>query len=881
MKTSNEIRKQFLDYFSARQHEIVRSAPIVAKDDPTLLFTNAGMNQFKDNFLGIKAPAAPRLADTQKCLRASGKHNDLDEVGHDTYHHTMFEMLGNWSFGDYYKAEAIEWGWDLLTNVYGIDPDLIYVTVFGGDADDNLGEDAEAVAEWQKWIGDDRILRFDKKDNFWEMGEVGPCGPCSEIHIDLRRPEEKAKVPGAELVNADHPEVIEIWNLVFMEFNRKADKSLVPLPAKCVDTGMGLERLVMALQGVKSNYDTDLFRPYIDFLEREYGAKYGRSEEETIAMRVVMDHIRAIAFSITDGQAPSNNKAGYVIRRILRRASRYAFTFLGINVPFLYRLVPVLAEIYRDTFPEVGQQQEYLGKLIEEEEKSFLRTLERGTQLFDEYLRERAGGERLINGAFAFKLYDTYGFPSDLTRIMAEEKGWQVDVAGFNAEMQKQKDRAREAGEVQTGDWVEISALDDLPVFTGYDTLEGTARIMRYRTLETKKKNKTRKVYQLVLDTTPFYAESGGQIGDTGTLRKGDAVIRILDTKKENELIVHEIDRLPEFAEGDWEAQVDPERRRRIKANHSATHLVHAALREVLGQHVEQRGSLVSDALLRFDFSHFQKMTEEEITRVEEIVNARIAEGIALDERRAVPIAEAKELGAMMLFGEKYGDQVRVIVFDPEFSIELCGGTHVTNTHEIRLFKIASEGSISAGVRRIEAYTSDRALAYLGDNLATLEQIRALLKQSQDPAKAVAQLIDSHKALEKELQKLQQAQVGQLKEGLLARIKAVGNFRLLAEVVDVPSGKELKSLAFDLRKDRKNTVIVLGMVNNGKPMLNVAITADLESAGTFNAGQLIRELAAEIGGKGGGQAGFAAAGGRDAEGFPKVMAKALELLEGA
>lgn len=876
MKTSNEIRKQFLKYFQDREHEIVKSAPIVAKDDPTLLFTNAGMNQFKDNFLGIKAPIAPRLADTQKCLRASGKHNDLDEVGHDTYHHTMFEMLGNWSFGDYYKAESIEWAWDLLVNVYQLNPELIYVTVFGGDEEDQLGVDDDAVEEWKKWIPAERILRYGKEDNFWEMGDVGPCGPCSEIHIDLRSEEDKAALPGAQLVNEGHPEVIEIWNLVFMEFNRKADRSLEPLPAKSVDTGMGLERLVMAMQGVKSNYDTDLFSPYIAYLEQNHGCKYGRSQEESIAMRVVMDHIRAITFSICDGQAPGNKDAGYVIRRILRRASRYGFQYLNITEPFLFKLVPVMAEIYKDTFPEIGQQQDYVCKLVEEEEKSFLRTLERGTQMFDEYLKDSNSPDKIVDGSFAFKLYDTFGFPIDLTGIMATENGWTVDMAGFDAEMAKQRGRGQEAGAVKTGDWVEIYPLDDLPEFTGYDAVEGSARVMRYRTLEVKKE----KIFQIVLDKTPFYAESGGQVGDTGTIRKGDSVIKVLDTKKENDLIVHFADSLPEFPEGEWETVVDTERRRLIKANHSATHLLHAALRQVLGQHVEQRGSLVSDTVLRFDFSHYQKMTSEEIAEVERIVNAKIAENIRLDERRNVPIEEAKELGAMMLFGEKYGDNVRVIVFDPKYSVELCGGIHVAQTSEIRLFKIVSEGSISAGVRRLEAYTSDGAFAYLEENLQTLEEMKGLLKQNQDPAKALASLIESHKTLEKELQKLQLEQVGQLKDGLLQKVNAVGNYQLLAQVVNVPSPKELKSLAFDLRRALNNTVIVLGMVNNGKPMLNVVLSEDLETSGAFHAGKMIRTLAAEIGGNGGGQAGFASAGGKDADGFDKAMAKAEEVLQG-
>lgn len=872
--TSNEIRNTFLEYFRKQQHEIVPSAPIVAKDDPTLLFTNAGMNQFKDNFLGIKAPKAPRLADTQKCLRASGKHNDLEEVGHDTYHHTMFEMLGNWSFGNYYKAEAIEWAWDLMVNVYGIDPEKLYVTIFGGDEADGLGEDLEARKEWEKWIAPERILPYDKKDNFWEMGDTGPCGPCSEIHIDLRTEEEKAQIPGHELVNADHPEVIELWNLVFMEFNRKADRSLEPLPAKSVDTGMGLERLVMVLQGKKSNYDSDLFAPYIEFLEKEYGCKYGRSKEESIAMRVVMDHIRAIAFSIADGQLPSNVGAGYLVRRILRRASRYAFQFLGVNEPFLYRLIDIMVGIYEDIFPELPAQAGLIKRIVEEEEKSFIRKLERGTVMFDEYIRSHGEGDKVVDGDFAFRLYDTFGFPIDLTMVMATEQGWTVDEAGFTANMEEQRARSQAATAVTTGDWVEVNAMEGMPVFLGYDHTEINVEIARFRTQETKKG----KIYQVVLNRTPFYAESGGQVGDTGTLRNGEQEIKVLDTKKENDLIVHFVDRLPEDGTGEWTASVDVARRRLIKANHSATHLMHAALREVLGTHVEQKGSLVSDQLLRFDFSHFSKTTEAEIAQVEAIVNRQVAAGIALDERRDVPIEQAKAMGAMALFGEKYGDNVRVIVFDPEFSVELCGGTHVANTSEIRLFKIVSESSIAAGIRRVEAFTSDRALEWLASKVDVLGEMTALLKHPQDPAKALGELIEKHRELEKQLQKLQQAQVGSMKDDLKAKVKDAGAYQLLSEVVEVPSAKELKQLVFDLRKGLKNTVIVLGAVANDKPLLNVAISEDLDAGGAINAGQLIRELAKEIQGGGGGQAFFASAGGKNPAGLPNAIGKAAELV---
>jgi alanyl-tRNA synthetase len=873
MKSSSEIRSQFLSFFQERQHLIVESAPIIAKDDPTLMFNNSGMAQFKDNFLGIKPPKAPRIADTQKCLRASGKHNDLDDVGHDTYHHTMFEMLGNWSFGDYYKTEAIQWAWELLHDVFEIPKADIYVTIFGGDAGDNMPEDVEALEEWKKYVDEDHILRGNKKDNFWEMGDTGPCGPCSELHIDLRSPEEKAAKPGRDLVNNDHPQVVEVWNLVFMEFNRKADKSLESLPAKNVDTGMGFERLCMALQGKKSNYDTDVFRPYIDFLEKEYGCKYGRTEEESIAMRVVMDHIRSICFCIADGQVPSNGKAGYVVRRILRRASRYGFQFLGRTEPFLYRLVDVLAGIYADVFPEVVAQKAFIKKVVEEEEKSFLRTLERGTRLFDEYIGTHSG-DKVIDGAFAFKLYDTFGFPVDLTKVMAKEKGWTVDEKTYEALLEEQKGKGRSNSEVKMGDWVEVQPMNGMPVFTGYESTTGTAAITRYRTVETAKGP----VFQVILDKTPFYAESGGQVGDTGVLRSPNEIIQVLDTKKENDLIVHVVDQLPENAAAEWDAEVDAARRRLIRANHSATHLVHAALRRVLGTHVEQKGSLVNENILRFDFSHFQKVTDAEIAEVEQIVNSKIAEGIALSERRNVPIAEAKTLGAMMLFGEKYGDAVRVITFDQKYSVELCGGVHVQNTSEIRLFKLVSEGSISTGVRRIEAVTGDGAIAYLEQKLTTLESLTDLLRNPQDPARALETLIERNRKLEKDLEKLQAAAVGDLREGLLQKAKAVGGYSLISEVVEVPSDKELKTLAFDLRKGLSNAVIVLGAVFDGKPMLNVVITEDLEKSGKVHAGNLVRQIAKEIQGGGGGQAFFASAGGKDASGIARAVAKAAELL---
>ena len=875
MKTSKEIRQSFLDFFQSKAHSIVASAPIVIKDDPTLMFTNAGMNQFKDNFLGIKEPKAPRLADTQKCLRVSGKHNDLEEVGHDTYHHTMFEMLGNWSFGDYYKKEAIEWAWEYLTEVEGIDPENLYATIFGGDEELGLGEDSEALEEWKKWLPEERILRCGKKDNFWEMGDVGPCGPCSELHVDVRSDAEKAEVPGAQLVNMDHPQVIEVWNLVFMEFNKDSSGSLNSLPAKNVDTGMGLERLVMVLQGKTSNYDTDLFTPYIEFLEKELGCSYGRSEEEAIAIRVVMDHLRAVSFAIADGELPSNTGAGYVIRRILRRASRYGFQFLGLTTPFIYRLVDVLVSVYDQIFPELSAQADFIRTTIHQEEKSFLRTLARGTQLFEDYLTSNSEREdKQIEGAFAFKLYDTFGFPLDLTDLMAREKGWTVDMAGFDAQMEIQRNRARAASQIKAGDWVDVIPMEGLPTFTGYDQTTDEVRIVRHRTSEAKSGS----IYQVVLDTTPFYAEGGGQVGDTGWLRKGEASIRVIDTKKENDLIVHFVKSLPEDAGGTWIAEVDTDRRRLIKANHSATHLLHAALRKVLGTHVEQRGSLVNDKLLRFDFSHPTKLTPEEVAEIEKIVNAKIAEGIQLDEHREVPIAEAKGMGAMALFGEKYGETVRVIVFDREYSVELCGGIHVKNTQEIRLFKLVSEGSIAAGVRRVEAYTSDRALAHLSGQVDIMQQLNELLHNPKDPVKALQELLNKQKKLEKDMQKLQQELVGGMKDDLLKQIKTVNGRNLLAAKVDAPNPKELKTLAFDLVKDLENGVLVLAGDFGGKVNLIVALSKDLAETGDLHAGNLVREIAKEVGGGGGGQGHFASAGGKNPSGIPAALAKAEELI---
>ncbi|MCI4668212.1 MAG: alanine--tRNA ligase [Bacteroidia bacterium] len=877
MKTGTEIRNAFLKFFEQKLHQIVESAPIVVKNDPTLMFTNAGMNQFKDLFLGLKNPEYRRIADTQKCLRVSGKHNDLDEVGHDTYHHTMFEMLGNWSIGDYYKQESIEWAWELLTEVYKLDKDRLYVSVFGGDKEDGLPVDLEAEEEWKKWVSPDRILHFGKGDNFWEMGEVGPSGPCSEIHIDLRSDEERKKIDGKELVNADHPEVVEIWNLVFIQFNRKADRSLEELPEKHIDTGMGFERLTMALQNKKSTYDTDIFDLTREFLETKTDRAYENApEDERIAMRVIVDHIRAIVFTIADGQLPSNTGAGYVIRRILRRASRYGFSYLDLKEPFMFQMVELLAEQYEGVFPEVRAQKDFLERIIKQEEESFLRTLDSGTQQFEKYLSDKkAEKDKRVDGEFAFKLYDTFGFPYDLTDLMAREKGWSVDEKGFDKLLQEQKERSRAATSFDTGDWVVVNPSEDLPVFVGYDTLHTESRILSYRTVKMKKKE----LFQIVLEETPFYAESGGQVGDKGKIEKDGEVIRIIDTKKENELIVHIADKLPKNPAGLWTATVNGATRGLTSSNHTATHLMHAALREVLGTHVEQRGSLVNEKLLRFDFSHFQKVTDEELGKVEKIVNEKIAANIPLAEHRSMPIDDAKAMGAMALFGEKYGDQVRVIVFDPEFSVELCGGTHVPQTSDIRLFKFASEGSVASGIRRVEAYTSDHAYAYLDEKAQKYDQIASLMKNPKDLEKAIADLAEKNRMLEKEIQQMMGEKVQLLKEELKAKVEKVGEINVIRSRVSLGSSDALKQLSFELKKITENTLIVLGAAINDKPLLSVIMSDDLAESKTYNAGQMIRELAKEIKGGGGGQPFYATAGGKDINGLDKALRKVEELVQ--
>lgn len=863
--TSSQIRQTFLDFFRSKGHTIVSSAPIVVKDDPTLMFTNAGMNQFKDIILGNVVPSSRRVANTQKCLRVSGKHNDLEEVGVDTYHHTMFEMLGNWSFGDYFKEEAIEWAWELLTKVYGLPTDRLYVTVFEGDEKEKLAFDQDAYDFWKKWIAEDRILRGNKKDNFWEMGDMGPCGPCSEIHVDLRSEEDRKKLDGKALVNASHPQVIEIWNNVFMEFNRKADGSLEPLPARHVDTGMGFERLCMALQAKTSNYDSDVFTPTLDFISEASGVKYGVSEKTDIAMRVMADHIRAISFAIADGQLPSNNKAGYVIRRILRRAVRYGFTFLNFREPFMYRLVDLLSVQFSAVFPELTAQKDFVKRVIQEEESAFLRTLDTGIRKFEAY------AEKVIAGDFAFELYDTYGFPIDLTQLMARETDREVDMDGFNACMAEQKNRSRKATAVSAGDWVIVGEEGDVE-FVGYDSLECPAEIMKYRVVNKAGKEQ----YQMVLTRTPFYAESGGQIGDQGVLEAHGESIHVLDTQKENNLIVHTVDKLPADTSAVFTAKVKKERRSDITKNHSATHLMHAALREVLGTHVAQKGSLVNENATRFDFSHFAKVSDEEIRRIEEIVNNRVRENIRLQEDRNVPIEEAKKRGATALFGEKYGDFVRVITFNPNFSVELCGGTHVQSTGEIGYFKITAESAVAAGVRRIEAITAAKAEAYLTSELQVLESSRELLKQ-KDVLKGIRNLMEENEVLRQQLDAMLVEKTRAVKASLVGKVKKVGDLNMIVEEIDLPA-EQIKNLSFELKNQFDNLYCFLGSVTEGKPHLSLILSENLVTEKGLNAMTIIRNLAKEIKGGGGGQTFYATAGGKDASGMVSALEKAKGLI---
>ncbi|TQM51228.1 alanyl-tRNA synthetase [Arcticibacter tournemirensis] len=877
--TTKEIRQAFLDFFAGKGHQIVPSAPIVVKNDPTLMFTNAGMNQFKEIFLGEAPVKYARVADTQRCLRVSGKHNDLEEVGIDTYHHTMFEMLGNWSFGDYFKEEAIAWSWELLTGVYGIPKDRLYVTVFEGDEKEGLPKDQEAYDFWKQWIDEDRILLGNKKDNFWEMGDTGPCGPCSEIHVDCRPDAERKNKDGKALVNADDPQVIEIWNNVFMQFNRLKDGSLQLLPAQHVDTGMGLERLVRILQNKSSNYDTDVFQPLIQFISKESAIAYnqGESNEKTdIAMRVMADHIRAIAFAIADGQLPSNVKAGYVIRRILRRAVRYAYTFLGFKEPFFNKLVPILADQFDGVFPELKAQQDFVQKVILEEEVSFLRTLATGIQRFDKYVAEG----NIVDGDFAFELYDTFGFPIDLTELMAREKGLTVDMDGFNRALEVQKARSRAATAVDTGDWIAVNEGEENE-FTGYDSQETVAHILKYRKIKAKGKEQ----YQIVLDRTPFYAESGGQVGDTGFLYPASAgsqehenSIRITDTKKENALIIHFTDEIPEGFKLQEEVKcvISKERRSDIQNNHSATHLLQAALREVLGTHVQQKGSLVNEDHLRFDFSHFAKVTDEELDRVEAIVNQKVRENIQLKEERNVPFQEALKRGVTALFGEKYGDFVRIITFDDHYSKELCGGTHVKATGQIGYFKIVSESAVAAGVRRIEAITGKAAEAFINEQNKLVATLKTLLKNPKDITRSVESLLEENSKLKKELEKNMYEKAAGFKDELAAQAEKIGAISFIARKLDFGNADAIKNLAYSLKESVDNLFLVLGNDNEGKPALTVMISEDLVEKG-FHAGNIIRELAKEIKGGGGGQPFYATAGGKDSSGLEAALEKAKEI----
>ena len=876
MLTAKEIRESFKQYFESKGHAIVPSAPMVIKDDPTLMFTNAGMNQWKDIILGTRDPEPRRRADTQKCLRVSGKHNDLEEVGHDTYHHTMFEMLGNWSFGDYFKEGAIDMAWEYLVDVLHLDPKDLYVTVFEGDPKEGLKRDDEAAGYWLKHVPADHIINGNKHDNFWEMGDTGPCGPCSEIHLDSRTPEEKAAVPGRELVNQDDPQVIEIWNIVFMQFNRKADGSLEPLSMNVIDTGMGFERLVRALQGKHSNYDTDVFQPIIKVLGDMTGKAYGTDEKTDVAMRVVADHLRAIAFSIADGQLPSNAKAGYVIRRILRRAVRYGYTFLGQKQAFIYKLVPTLIQEMGDAFPELPAQRDLIMKVMKEEEDSFLRTLENGIRLLGGVMDDaRKAGKTEIDGKDAFTLFDTFGFPLDLTQLICRENGLTVDEAGFDTEMQKQKDRARNAAQRELGDWVQVGALDGETVestFVGYDFTEYTCHILQYREVKQKKGTS----YEVVLDQTPFYAEMGGEVGDQGVLVSENETINVLDVKKENGLSVHIVDKLPEHPEAEFMACVDVEKRRATEANHSCTHLLDEALRQVLGTHVEQKGSLVTPDGLRFDFSHFEKVTPEQLREVEHLVNEKIRQNIPLTEYRDYPIEKAKELGAIALFGEKYGDRVRVVQFGT--SVEFCGGCHVKATGQIGMVRIISESSIAAGVRRIEAITGSKVEEYLDRLQDYMTDLRNLFNNAPDLIGTIRKSIEENAELKKSLDEFKAQKAQEFKRDLIAYAQTVNGVRVIADVVPVDA-QSAKDIAFQLRAQfPEQTLIVIGALNDGKPNLTVSFSDDLVAAGK-NAGKIIRDAAKLMQGGGGGQPHFATAGGKDIDGLQDAVNKVVELAE--
>jgi len=869
--TVSEIRKAYFDYFESKGHEIVPSAPMVVKNDPTLMFINAGMNQFKDFILGNAVPKNRRVANSQKCLRVSGKHNDLEEVGVDTYHHTMFEMLGNWSFGDYFKEEAIEWAWDLLTEVYKIPVDRLYVTVFEGDEKDGVPVDSESIEIWKKYIAADRIILANKKDNFWEMGDVGPCGPCTEIHVDLRNEDERAKIDGKSLVNADHPQVVEIWNNVFMQFNRKANGSLEPLPEKHVDTGMGLERLAMALQGKQSNYDSDLFQTLIQHMEKVSGKKYGANEETDIALRVIADHVRAISFSIADGQLPSNTGAGYVIRRILRRAVRYGYQTLELKESFLADLSSTLSAVMGNAFPELITQKELIHKVITEEENSFFRTLEQGLKRIDIVISDtKKSGSKIIDGTVVFELYDTFGFPVDLTSLIARENGLEIDEHVFEAELTKQKDRSRAATAIETDDWVQLID-DNVEEFVGYDNLSSTVKIVKYRKVSQKQKE----FFQVVFNLTPFYPEGGGQVGDTGYLESNGTKFPVFGTKKENNLIVHLMKELPTDVSATFEAVVSKSKRQASANNHSATHLLHHALRTVLGTHVEQKGSLVNADYLRFDFSHFSKVTDEQMEEIQSLVSAQIKANIALDEKRNTPIEIAKEMGAMALFGEKYGDTVRVIKFGD--SVELCGGTHVQNTGEIGLFIITSESAVAAGIRRIEAITSSKAEAFYQEKANLLDTISETLKHPKDIVKAVNDLISRNSILSKEIEQFQKDKAKNVKGNLKNAISQYGDIQLLNEIIEL-DGASIKDILFQLKGETENFVGIIGGKEGDKCTLSIIISDNLITNKGLHAGNIIREVSPLIQGGGGGQPFFATAGGKNPAGLKDAMKATLEKL---
>lgn len=870
---SIELRTAFLEFFKSKTHQIVPSAPMVIKNDPTLMFTNAGMNQFKDIFLGNSPVKYPRIANSQKCLRVSGKHNDLEEVGHDTYHHTMFEMLGNWSFGDYFKNEAIDWAWEFLVDVLKIDKERLYATVFEGSPSEGVEMDSEAMNRWKKYLPEERILLGNKKDNFWEMGDTGPCGPCTEVHVDIRSDEERKAISGHKMVNTGHPQVIEIWNLVFIQYNRKANGTLEPLPAKHVDTGMGFERLAMVTQGKKSNYDTDVFTPIINRISQMCGIEYGKDQKADVAMRVIADHLRAISFSIADGQLPSNVKAGYVIRRILRRAVRYGYTFLNFREPFIDSLVPVLVEQMGNHFPELKAQKDLIINVINKEEAAFLHTLETGIRLLDQQIA-KAKKDKLseISGKEAFVLYDTYGFPLDLTELILRENDLGVNRKEFDAEMATQKERSRADAAVEAHDWEEILDIDEVE-FVGYDSLKADVRIAKMRTVKTKGTEQ----HHIVLDKTPFYAESGGQVGDSGTIEGDGEPINVINTFKENNLIIHQVDRLPSKPKAQFFAKVNVENRTSTANNHSATHLLHSALRKVLGTHVEQKGSLVGPDYLRFDFSHFQKMTEEEIRQVEKLVNRAIRQNIALDEHRDVPMEHAQQMGAMALFGEKYGDSVRVIRFGE--SVELCGGTHVHATGQIGMFKLTSESAIAAGVRRIEAITGVKAEEFVYSQVETIKEIKTILGNPASVTQAATKLVEENEALRKEIEMFQAEKLKEIKSTLKQKVQQHDGINIISECVTVSNADAIKDLAFQLKNEVADLYLVLGAEIAGKAVLTIMISDKLVEARQLNASNIVREAAKEIQGGGGGQAFYATAGGKNPAGLESAIAKAVQIIK--